>query len=182
MGLAAAYGIVKRHGGDITVESDPGQGTEFTVDFPLAKEALRAVAPEVEEFPWRLRMLLIDDEALIVKILGTQLKKYHQEVFTALSGQQGLELFHSHDVDLILSDLGMPVINGWKVGKTVKEICEAEGRPKPLFLLLTGWGKNALRDDRIAESGVDAVVAKPVTVRKLLRIIADLMEKRKEYQ
>lgn len=181
MGLSSSYGIAKRHGGDITVESVLGQGSDFTVDFPLAREALRAVAPEVEEFPWRLRILLIDDEALIAKAMESQLQKYHQEVFTALSGQMGLELFHRHTVDLVISDLGMPVVNGWKVGKTIKEICESKGRPKPFFLLLTGWGKSAMRDDRIAESGVDAVIAKPITVKKLLRIVGDLMEKKMEY-
>lgn len=179
MGLASAYGIVKRHGGEITVESDVSQGAEFTVRFPLAGEPLTVAAPEAERFPWRLRILLIDDEALIVKALRAGLEKYRQTVFTALSGQMGLEIFQREPVDLVISDLGMPVVNGWQVGKAIKEHCEQKALRKPFFVLLTGWGQTAAHDERIAESGVDAVIKKPISATKLLNFIEGLLRNKK---
>jgi len=175
MGLASTIGIVKRHGGVITVESEVGQGSEFTVKFPLAGAPLTVAAPEADHFPWRLRILLIDDEALIVKALKAGLEKYQQTVFTALSGQVGLEIFDREPVDLVISDLGMPVVNGWQVGKVIKEHCERKGLRKPFFVLLTGWGHTAAHDVKIAESGVDAVIKKPISATRLLRFIEEFM-------
>lgn len=178
MGLASAYGIVKRHGGEITVESEVGRGTEFVARMPLSKEALEVVTEVVADFPWQLRILLIDDEPLIVKMLELGLKKHDQTVITARSGHAGLEVFAQDPVDVVVSDLGMPVMNGWEVAKGVIEICESKGIPKPLFLLLTGWGETAARDERTSEFGIDTVVPKPVTVKQLLRIIGELMRKK----
>ncbi|MDQ7785245.1 MAG: response regulator [Desulfomonilaceae bacterium] len=175
MGLASTYGIVKRHGGEITVESEVGQGAQFTVTFPVAGEPLTVAPPEADSFPWRLRILLIDDEALIVKALKAGLEKFGQTVFTALSGQTGLEIFEREPVDLVISDLGMAVMNGWHVGRAVKEYCEKKGMRKPLFVLLTGWGQSAAHDERISSSGVDAVINKPITTSKLLNSIAELV-------
>ncbi len=179
MGLASTYGIVKRHGGEITVESDLDQGAEFTVKFPLAGEPLTVATPEADRFPWRLRILLIDDEAIIVKAMKAGLEKYRQTVFTALSGQGGLEIYHREQVDLVISDLGMPVVNGWQVGKAIKQHCEKHALRKPLFVLLTGWGQTAVHDERIAESGVDAVIKKPISATKLLNVIQKLFHEKK---
>ncbi len=179
MGLASTYGVVKRHGGEITVESDLGQGTEFTVELPLVGGPLTVSAPEADHFPWRLRILLIDDEPLIVKALEAGLTKYRQKVLTAFSGQVGLEIFYREPVDLVISDLGMPTVNGWLVGKTIKDSCERKARQKPLFILLTGWGRTAVHDERISESGVDAVIGKPITARRLLKAIGKLMRDKK---
>lgn len=178
MGLASAYGIVKRHGGDITVQSVHGQGTEFTVHLPLATKPPDMVRREAFAFPWQLRILLIDDEALIAKALGLELTARGQTVFKARSGLEGLEIFEREPVDVVITDLGMPVINGWEVARRIAESCERRSVPKPLLLLLTGWGVRAAQDNRVAELGIDAVVPKPVTLQKLLKIIGALMEKK----
>ncbi|MFH1115171.1 MAG: response regulator [Pseudomonadota bacterium] len=178
MGLASTYGVIKRHGGDITVESELGQGTDFTVELPLAGGPITVPAGDSDGFPWRLRILLIDDEPLIVKALEAGLTKFRQKVFIAFSGQMGLEIFYREPVDLVISDLGMPTVNGWSVGKTIKESCERKGLPKPLFILLTGWGQTAAHDERISESGVDAVIGKPITAGKLLKTIGKLMREK----
>ena len=60
---------------------------------------------------------------------------------------------------MVISDLGMPGMSGWDVGKAIRSICREKGIPKPPFILLTGWGGQELEKEKIAESGVDAVVS-----------------------
>jgi PAS domain S-box-containing protein len=168
MGLASSYGIVRRHRGEITVQSQEGHGTTFTVKLPLAEEAVAGATGARSVFPWQLTILVIDDQEPIVKLLRGGLEKCGQSVIAAASGAQGLASFKDNLVDLVICDLGMPGMNGWQVGKAIKEICEARGTPKIPFILLTGWGDQASATDKRVESGVDAVIEKPVVISQVL--------------
>ncbi len=179
MGLAGSYGIVNRHKGTISCESEPGKGTTFTVRLPPAgTEAVRVPAhglPEVTAA--NLKILVIDDVEPILLMLGEALTDMGQEVFACRSGQEGLDLLREQSVDVVISDLGMPGLNGWEVGKKVKEMSREKGVIKPPFIMLSGWTGLLEETEKIAESGVDAVVGKPVDAFKLIHVIQDLVEK-----
>ncbi len=176
LGLSSIYGIVKQHEGDIRVESEPGQGTTMRLRIPLAAspdlDEETGISPQ-ENF--RCRILVIDDFELVVTQLQDGLRKRGQSVLTALSGSEGLQLYAENPVDVIVSDLGMPDMNGWEVGKAVKEMCAKSGGVKTPFILLTGWRGQLDEEGKIAESGVDRVVEKPISVDDLLAIIIDLV-------
>lgn len=178
MGLASSYGIVVRNGGEIRAASKEGNGACFTVTFPLAVESIEDSAKEYEKpFDLNLNILIIDDIKPVVKMLKQGLIKYGQTVFCALSGREGLDIFGQSEVDLVICDLGMPEMNGWEVGRRIKQSCERSGIPKIPFILLTGWGGQVEEREKIRESGVDAVVEKPVDIPKLLGIIREVLEK-----
>ncbi|MFH0823970.1 MAG: ATP-binding protein, partial [Pseudomonadota bacterium] len=178
MGLAGSYGIVVRHGGRIGVESAEGKGATFTVELPLSREEAPPVTDGVFRFPWRLRILVVDDAAPIVRMLSESLKKHSQTVFSATSGQEAIEIVYRNDIDVVICDLAMPGMNGWQVGKAVKEICQERGLPKSLFVILTGWTGQGSEEEKMDESGVDAIVQKPIEGTKLLERIGHLMEER----
>jgi PAS domain S-box-containing protein len=163
MGLAVTHGLVKRHGGSISVDSKLGVGTNFTVRLPLAQEPVRkTVQTATLATEDHLTILVIEDELNIATLLERICAKAGHRVFKALSGQEGLAIFNKEPVDLVISDLGMPGMNGWDVGKAIRSICQERGVSKPPFILLTGYGGQELQKENIAESGIDAVVAKPI--------------------
>ncbi|MEJ2716395.1 MAG: ATP-binding protein [Deltaproteobacteria bacterium] len=180
MGLATCYAIVKRHQGKISVHSEQGKGATFTVRLPLAEKSREISPPESEqELGSKLRILVIDDMEAVVTILKEGLTQYGQTIFTAQSGKEGMQLYQETEVDVVISDLGMPEMNGWEVGKRIRTICLARGKPKTPFILLTGWGGQIAEKDKIVESGVDAVVDKPVVIAKLLEAIRNVTRETK---
>ena len=78
-------------------------------------------------------------------------------------------------MDLVLCDLGMPQINGWQVASAIKSICAEKGMPKTPFVLITGWDGEANEDSMAAQSGVDAIVRKPIDILKLLEVIHEVV-------
>ena len=103
-----------------------------------------------------------------------------QTVFTASSGIKAIEIFKTIQVDLVLCDLGMPQINGWQVASAIKSICAEKGMPKTPFVLITGWHSEANEDSMAAQSGVDAIVRKPIDILKLLEVIHEVFRKSSE--
>ncbi len=100
--------------------------------------------------------------------------QFGHEVVTASSGVQAVHLFQQRTFDVVICDLGMPDINGWQVGKVLKRHCQKHGVPRPQFLLLTGWGGHLHEEGKMVESGVDAVVEKPIEVKRLLKVVNGL--------
>jgi CheY-like chemotaxis protein len=95
----------------------------------------------------------------------------------ALSGSEGLELFANHHFDVVICDLGMPSMNGWEVGRRIKEACDERGIPKVPFILLTGWGGQMDETDKISESYVDEVLEKPIDIPDLVEIIGRVVSR-----
>jgi len=169
MGLAVCHGIVIRHGGTITADSVPGHGATFTVRVPLADEVpVPSAAEAVDISDLNLTVLAVDDMVPIVTMFKQILTLHGQEVFTATSGLEALALFQANSVDVVICDLGMPEMNGWEVFKIMKQICTDKNIPKPPFVLLTGWGGQALEEDRMLESGVAFVLGKPLDTKKII--------------
>lgn len=176
MGLAVSYGIVSRHGGSISVKSKVDRGSVFTVNLPLAEvDAEHQRSTARKPFDATLTILVIDDMQPVLTILKDSLAVYGQTVLGAVSGEDGLDLFEKNEVDLIVSDLGMPGMNGWEVGRAIKDRCEKRGIPKTPFVLLTGWGGQVHEEKKIVESGVDGVVEKPIDISELLGTIRNVM-------
>jgi CheY-like chemotaxis protein len=177
MGLAVTHGLVKRHGGSISVESKLGVGTTFTIRLPLAHEPVsKTEQSSIITSGDRLTILVIDDDSNIAALLERICAKAGHSVFKALSGDEGLTIFDKEPMDLVICDLGMPGMSGWDVGKSIRATCQERGITKPPFILLTGWGGQELEKEKIAASGTDAVVAKPIdsaTVISTVRAIAE---------
>jgi signal transduction histidine kinase len=173
LGLSVVYGIMERHGGQIDVVSAPGQGTTFRLRFrPASPDAMQTAArPTPAVIPSR-RILLVDDDAAVRATLGELLRAHGQEVIQADGGEAGLRCLATSPVDIVLTDLGMPGVNGWDVAREAK--ARHAGLP---VVLLTGWGDQASAEAP-PDVSVDRVLAKPVRLATVLATITELTRDR----
>jgi signal transduction histidine kinase/ActR/RegA family two-component response regulator len=174
LGLAMVYGIARRHNADVEIDSAPGKGTAMRLIFPVAKEEMahsNRVAPAGK--PQRIRILVVDDDPLLIKSLRDTLESDGHTVETAHGGQEGIDICRKavaqgNPHHVVITDLGMPYVDGRKVAKAVK----AESASIPV-ILLTGWGQRLVSDGDVPEE-VDRVLSKPPKLRDLRAALADL--------
>jgi two-component system, cell cycle sensor histidine kinase and response regulator CckA len=180
MGLASSYGIVRRHGGEIRVESKKVEGSVFTVVIPLASRQPRVKTSEPTlSFDFRLNILVADDMEQILETIREVLTSRNQNVLVASSGAAAIEIFESNPIDLVLCDLGMADMNGWQVSDRIEEICRSKGVKRPPFVLLTGWGAEV--NAQSAHQGqVDHVIEKPVDLNDLFEVVQDVARKKRD--
>jgi signal transduction histidine kinase/FixJ family two-component response regulator len=175
LGLAMVYGAVERHDGHIEIQSELNKGTSVLLIFPV-RERPKGLGPTVmasagESPP--LRLLCIDDEPLLRELLKEILEFYHHEVVTADGGQAGLEIFRQartsgHPFDVVMTDLGMPDVNGRQVAERIKA-----DSPSTPVIMLTGWG-NMLEERGETVPQVDAILTKPPRVTELVDVLTKL--------
>jgi signal transduction histidine kinase/ActR/RegA family two-component response regulator len=170
LGLSAAYGTVRRHGGTLTLESAEGQGTTATFSLPVAAPVPAAPATPLAASP-PLRILVIDDDARVRGTLADLLSTRGHAVVQASSGQEGLAHLGGVDsVDLVITDLGMPDMTGWEVARTVRE--RWPGLPVGL---ITGWGDQDLQ--AAERKQVDFVISKPFEEARLHEALSSLFDR-----
>jgi len=171
LGLSVSYGIVKRHGGEILVESEPGKGTTFILHLPLIhmeEQAKDEVIPAKEVRP--AKILVIDDEDSVRDVLSRILKTQGHEVVSVSSGEEGIDRFETEIFDLVFTDLGMPKMSGWEVGRILKGM-----NAKVPIAIITGWGMELDRE-KMKESGIDLVISKPFQFDRVLRLVSEALE------
>jgi signal transduction histidine kinase len=158
LGLSVSWGIVKRHGGTIEIESSPGVGSSFMIRLPVRAEE-PAAEPREAALPPRsargARVLVIDDEPEVRSVLREMLVSFGHTVVEAASGEEGLACCESGPVDVILTDVSMPGMSGWDVA----DACKRRFPHVPLGFV-TGWG-DRLDQEKTLRSGVRFVLSKP---------------------
>ena len=172
LGMSVSYGIIKRHGGEILVESELGKGTTFIIHLPTGygeEETAVKEGTSIKESR-QARILVIDDEDSVRDILSRMLKTKGHQVVVASNGEEGIERFRTQPFDLVFTDLGMPKISGWEVGKTIKGI-----NPKIPIAMITGWGMELDRE-KMSESGIDLIVSKPFNFDQVIHLVSEAME------
>jgi PAS domain S-box-containing protein len=178
LGLAMARGFAEQSGGGLGIDSEPGRGTTVSVWLPVAVGAVvsERTAPEPATPAWagpRAAVLLVDDEPIVRELTAEGLEGAGYSVVLADSGPAALDLLdRGQDVDVLVSDLSMPGMNGIAV------IREAQRRrPGLRAILLTGFAGNAAElAIGGAVSGTFSLLRKPVTAEHLGERISVLLE------
>jgi signal transduction histidine kinase/ActR/RegA family two-component response regulator len=166
LGLSVVYGIMERHGGHIGVTSILGQGSTFTLRFRLAKgSGSEVLADSARQAAVSRRILLVDDEPHVRRTIAGLLRSAGHIVVEADGPVAGLNRLAENTVDLVLTDLGMPDMNGIELAQTIKL-----QSPELPIVLLTGWGNRAVRQE-VTRGTVDAVLGKPVNRDDLLTCV-----------
>lgn len=175
LGLAMVYGIMQRHGGEIEIDSVPGKGTTVRLRFSVPETGAAAPsqpyrAPAV---PTRLRLLLVDDDPVLLKSLRETLEADGHVIVTAGDGKTGIAAFRAagergEAFGAVITDLGMPNVDGRRVAAAIKETS-----PATPVILLTGWGQRLLSEDDIPQH-VDLVLGKPPKLREIREALARL--------
>ncbi|HEY4263513.1 MAG TPA: response regulator, partial [Schlesneria sp.] len=172
LGLAMVYGIVRRHGGTIEIESASQKGTTFRLLFPVGTAPAESSSSEAEvEVPPRQRILVVDDDPLLIRSLTEILELDGHIVVSANGGQEGIDAFRAtcnrrDSFDVVFTDLGMPSVDGRQVSSSVKA-----ASPSTPVILLTGWGERLLAEGDVPPH-VDRVLSKPPRLRDLRRAMA----------
>jgi CheY-like chemotaxis protein len=174
LGMSVSYGIIRRHGGEILIESEPGKGTTFIIHLPTGygeeKIEEKVLKPKPVQAVRSARILVIDDDESVRNILSQMLRAKGYQAEVASGGEEGIERFKKEKFDLVFTDLGMPGISGWEVGKTIKSL-----NPKVPIAMITGWGVE-LNREKMNESGIDLVVPKPFNFEQIGQLVAEAME------
>ncbi len=167
LGLALVESIAQRHRGRVSLESAPTRGTTIRVWLPAAPPE-EAAGPTPAREPGRaLRVLAVEDEAALGRMLQRLLEGAGHEVMVCLSGADAVARFAADPsaFDAVLTDVGMPGFSGWQVCRAVRD-----ARPGVPVVLVTGWGAT-ISDAELQRAGVSAVVAKPYRRQHLLDVL-----------
>ena len=181
LGLTMVFGMMQRHGGELEIDSEPGRGTLVRLVFPVAPTGTTTVR-EASHAPTTLpplRILLIDDDPLVLKSLRDALEADQHEVVTAEGGQAGIDEFAralegGKWFDVVVTDLGMPYVDGRKVATRLRQL---DGNVP--VIMLTGWGHRLIATDDMPEH-VDRVLSKPPKMAELRATIAELVRPRRD--
>ncbi len=177
MGLSVAHGIVKSHGGVITVESKEGKGTLFTVCLPVLDGETQARAYFADRSGPSLQgkesILLVDDEELVLSSLQRALKMSGYRVSALKDGREAVRAFEKSpdEFDLVITDLTMPGMTGIELSRKILDI-----RPDIPVILCTGFN-DAVDDQEARSLGIRELLLKPAGSTELKNAIRRVLEK-----
>jgi signal transduction histidine kinase/CheY-like chemotaxis protein len=168
LGLAMVYGFARRHNAEVEIESAVGQGTTVSLSFPVPSaepSAASGVSPRLA-MPPRMRLLLVDDDPLLLKSLRDTLQADGHVLVTTNGGAAGIKTFREaiaagESFGAVITDLGMPNVDGRMVAAAIKDACFATP-----VIMLTGWGRRLLSEEDVP-AHVDYVLSKPPKLREL---------------
>lgn len=179
MGLATVQGIVAQHRGFIKVDSTPGQGTLFSLYFPLLlnSEAEQVEAAELDLGGGTEHILLVDDEKMLVDMYEMQLAEAGYRVTAVSDSRAALAVFRSNAAgfDLVITDQTMPDLSGLDLVKEMLSI-----RPDLPTILFTGFSSK-LDSELIKDLGIRALLMKPVDGPTLLNVIRQVLDDEEYY-
>jgi len=174
LGLSQVYGFVERSNGTIKLYSEPGHGTCFTLYFPRSdrnkkdkKELNIKAAPDV--FKGSATILMIDDEVALLNMTSEILRQYGYTLFCAESAKQALQILENESVDLVLSDVIMPIMDGFELAAII-------GEKYPDIKIQLASGFTGSRKEKIKNNPLhDTMLQKPYCSQTLLKRVHELL-------
>ncbi|MGA9408266.1 MAG: ATP-binding protein, partial [Bacteroidota bacterium] len=176
LGLAVAFGIISLHYGFIDVASTPGRGTTFSLYFPVNVEEIEPFHIKGEmlgETPGGTEtILLVEDEEMLRELAKMALKGKGYTVITATNGEEAIQIYKARkkEIALVLSDMGLPKLDGYSAFKELKEI-----NPAIKFVIASGY-IDPVQKSEILKSGVKEFIQKPYVPNDMLSKIRNVLD------
>ncbi len=173
LGLSIVYNIIKSCGGTIDISSETGRGTKIRLTLPAAKGAgNREALSQVRQAQHLkgLKILVVDDETLVRELAGEMLKNLKAQPILASSGREALEVLGRQQLDMIMTDIGMPGMNGWQLAEKVRQL----GIDIPIAFM-SGY-LDVKSDERLKKIGRCRILSKPFKVSELISVLLDLTD------
>src|ERR1017187_3817492 len=174
LGLASVYGIIKNHAGFIGVESEMGKGTTFTLLLPATERQVAEDKTPVAVLQHGTgTILVVDDEAQIVKVCSRLLQKFGYEVLTAPGGKQAIELVRRFGtkISLVLLDMTMPEMSGRQTYETLQKIMPG------IKVLLSSGRSIEGQAQELLDSGCDGFIQKPFDAVALSAKVQEILKR-----
>ena len=169
LGLSMAYSIVRRHGGEIHVDSEPGAGTTFALTFPISLESAASETPLVAaEGRHHFRVLVVDDNPQVLSTLAEMMRRVGHTVAPAITARGALQDYAPGRWDIVVTNIGMAEMNGWEFAERLRAL---DARVPLLFI--TGWGLREEDHARLAGLGVRRCLFKPIRPEDLDAALQD---------
>ncbi len=175
LGLSVVLGIVEQHNGHIEVESVLGEGSTFRIYFPVAEKGVKPlIGNGKKDLQLRIsNIMVIDDEPMIVDLTKSMLEVLKYKVSPFTDSEDALIEFgkHPEEFDLILTDYGMPKMNGKQLIEKMRKI-----QPDLPSVLLTGYG-DLIGKENIGDWGINDLLVKPFELEELSKTVQKVLEK-----
>lgn len=175
LGLATVYGIVKQSGGYVSVETEVGAGSAFTIYLrrfvgtaspaPVPPPA----APTPAETPAKTTVLVVDDEEVVRSLVHQVLEGQGYHVLVAHDGEEGIAVAGAHNVHLLVTDLSMPKLGGRELAEQLRK-----GNPGLKVLYMSGYAESGISSDRVLPPAT-AFIGKPFTLAELTAVVQNML-------
>ncbi|MHB1349434.1 MAG: PAS domain S-box protein [Desulfobulbus sp.] len=172
MGLSVVHGIVKNHGGIVTAQSTPGQGSVFQVYFPRVEIPAPAVQPQEDaNVAGDETILLVDDEKVLAEMEQRILERLGYHVESRVSSIEALQAFRANPMkfDLVITDQAMPNMTGVELARELLAI-----RPDLPIILCTGFSKQ-INEANARSLGIRAFIMKPLLKSEIAKVIRQVL-------
>jgi PAS domain S-box-containing protein len=172
MGMAVVHGIIKSHGGDITVYSEPNKGTTFHIFLPVTDQDVPSQGAEPEPILGGSgRILLVDDDTGLLEMEKLMLETLGYQVVAHSNSLNALEVFDADPefFDMVITDQTMPNKTGDQLAHHIKSI-----RPDIPMILCTGFSER-INEENFKYKGIDAFMMKPIVKKEISRIVYKLL-------
>ncbi len=170
VGMSNAYSIINEHQGRIFVDhTSPGEGTTLNVILPRAQRSVDSNNKPESVANGSAQVLWVDDEEFIRSFGSEMLASLNHHADTATSGTEALEILEKNRYDLLITDLGMPGMNGWQLAEQVKD-----KYPDMIIVFITGWGEEVTTEQR-EQYGVWRILSKPVSLEQLKKLVGEVL-------
>ncbi len=174
LGLSMIYGFARQSNGHVTIDSKPGHGTSIKIYLPrhVGDEASDAILLNTngEHRASGETVLVVEDEPVVRSVITEMLEDQGYRVLEAVDGPSGLHILrHDERIDLLVTDVGLPGMNGRELGDQAREL-----RPSLKILFITGYAENVAMAKGFLQAGMD-MMTKPFEWEKFLQRVKDMI-------